>query len=544
MEKIKIFSLGGLNETGKNTYVIEVNDDIFVFDCGLKYFQNNQYGIDYVIPDYEYLIQNKKRIKGVFVTHGHFENMGAALDLVVNIPDIKFYATHYTKFVLMDLGVKEESIIEIVPNKRLVFGGVSIFPLSVSHSVPGAVMYCLNTSKGAICYTGDFIFDPLMKDAYDMDLGRIAYVGKQGVLCLMSESSFSEHHGHTSPTHRLESFFADVINKNEGRIMFSVLPTHLYTIQDIFNASLNTHRKIVIMGKRLQNYIHFAHEEGYLKIQDGVIGDLTNINDSNAILLICDDKANAYAAINKIVGGFDKFISLKENDTIVFAEPRYDSSEKTIVKLENDIAMAGANVISIPKDKNILHHASQEDLMLMLKLLNPKYYIPVKGEYRYMVNNANVAYALGIPKDNIFLKENGDVINIVDGKYEEANEHIKVNDVLIDGKSSDDIGELVIKDREMLSDNGIVLISATISKKSKVLLVGPEITTKGFIYVKDSKELINQMKVISEDVISQNIVDGFVDYNKIKTDIRSELSSYLYEQTGCKPMIIAVVQEV
>ena len=222
----------------------------------------------------------------------------------------------------------------------------------------------------------------------------------------------------------------------------------------------------------------------------------------------------------------------------------YDSSEKTIVKLENDIAMAGANVISIPKDKNILHHASQEDLMLMLKLLNPKYYIPVKGEYRYMVNNANVAYALGIPKDNIFLKENGDVINIVDGKYEEANEHIKVNDVLIDGKSSDDIGELVIKDREMLSDNGIVLISATISKKSKVLLVGPEITTKGFIYVKDSKELINQMKVISEDVISQNIVDGFVDYNKIKTDIRSELSSYLYEQTGCKPMIIAVVQEV
>lgn len=544
MEKIKIFSLGGLNETGKNTYVIEVNDDIFVFDCGLKYFQNNQYGIDYVIPDYEYLIQNKKRIKGVFVTHGHFENMGAALDLVVNIPDIKFYATHYTKFVLMDLGVKEESIIEIVPNKRLVFGGVSIFPLSVSHSVPGAVMYCLNTSKGAICYTGDFIFDPLMKDAYDMDLGRIAYVGKQGVLCLMSESSFSEHHGHTSPTHRLESFFADVINKNEGRIMFSVLPTHLYTIQDIFNASLNTHRKIVIMGKRLQNYIHFAHQEGYLKIQDGVIGDLTNINDSNAILLICDDKANAYAAINKIVGGFDKFISLKENDTIVFAEPRYDSSEKTIVKLENDIAMAGANVISIPKDKNILHHASQEDLMLMLKLLNPKYYIPVKGEYRYMVNNANVAYALGIPKDNIFLKENGDVINIVDGKYEEANEHIKVNDVLIDGKSSDDIGELVIKDREMLSDNGIVLISATISKKSKVLLVGPEITTKGFIYVKDSKELINQMKVISEDVISQNIVDGFVDYNKIKTDIRSELSSYLYEQTGCKPMIIAVVQEV
>ena len=544
MEKIKIFSLGGLNETGKNTYIIEINDEIYVFDCGLKYYQNNQFGIDYIIPDYEYLVKNKNRIKGVFITHGHFENMGAALDLVNNIPDIKFYATHYTKFVLMDLGVKEDNIIEIVPNKRLVFGSISIFPLSVSHSVPGAVMYCVNTSKGAICYTGDFIFDPLMKGAYDMDLGRIAYVGKQGVLCLLAESSFSEHHGHTSPTHRLESFFADIINKNDTRIMFSVLPTHLYTIGDIFRAARNTHRKIVIMGKRLQNYIHFAKEEGYLDIVDGQIGDLSNINDSNAILLICDDKANAYAAINKIVGGFDKYITLKENDVIVFAEPRYDSSEKVIVKLENDIAMAGAHVISIPKDKNILHHASREDLMMMLKLLNPKYYIPVKGEYRYMVNNANVAFALGIPKENIFLKENGDVIEIDDGEYVETNEHIKVNDALIDGKSSDDIGELVIKDREMLSDNGIVLISATISKKNKIILVGPEITTRGFIYVRDSKELINQMKSVSEEIINRNIVDGFVDYNKIKTDIRSELSSYLYEQTSCKPMIIAVIQEI
>ena len=261
-------------------------------------------------------------------------------------------------------------------------------------------------------------------------------------------------------------------------------------------------------------------------------------------MLICDDKSNAYASIGKIVNGYDKFITLRENDTVVFAEPRYDSNEKTIVKLENDLAMAGCKIVSLPKTKNILHHASQEDLMLMIKLLNPKYYMPVKGEYRYMVNNANVASALGIPAENIFLKQNGDVVEITDGVAKNTTEHIKVKDVLIDGKSSDDIGDLVIKDRELLSDNGIVLISATLSKKDKVLLVGPEITTKGFIYVRDSKDLIVGMRSISEEVITRNIVDKVVDYNKIKTEIRSELSNYLYEQTECKPMIIAVVQEV
>ena len=544
MEKIRIFGLGGLDEMGKNTYVIEINDAIFVFDCGLKYAENNMYGIDYIIPDYEYLIKNKTKIKGVFITHGHYENMGAAADLTRIIPGIKFYATHYTKFVLMDLGVKEESVVEIVPNKSLKFDGITIFPLPVSHSVPGAVMYSINTSHGAICYTGDFIIDPLMRDAYDMDLGKIAYIGKKGVLCLLSESVFSEHVGHTSPSHRLASFFKDVISKYNNRIFFSVLPTHLYTIQDIFEAAKNSHRKVVIMGKKLQNFVRFATENKYLEYPAEMIGDLSNIEETNAILLICDDKANAYASISKIVNGYDKFITLRQDDAIVFAEPRYDANEKAIVKLENDLAMAGCKIISLPKDKNILHHASSEDLMLMIKLMNPKYYMPVKGEYRYMVNNANLANALGIKPENIFLKQNGDVVEIVDGVATDKFEHIKVKDTLIDGKSSDDVGELVMKDREMLSDNGIVLVSATLSKKDKVLLVGPEITTKGFIYVREAKDTIHKMKEISEEVITRNIVDQVVDYNRIKTELRSELSNYLYEQTECKPMIIAVVQEV
>ena len=544
MSKIKIFSLGGLDENGKNIYCVEVDKDIFIFDCGLKYASGNMLGIDYIIPDFSYLVNNKKRIKGLFITHGHYENMGATLDLLSVIPNLKVFATKFTKYVLMEMGVNESNIYEIKAHKKMNFSHVSIFPISVSHSSPDSVMYVINTKDGAICYTGDFIFDPSMMGAYDMDLGKIAYVGKQGVLCLLSESLFSENVGHTSPNHKLEDLFKKTIKNAQGRIMFMVLPTHLYTIDEIFRAAQNSHRKIVVMGKRLQNMINFGLKEGYLNIEEGMMGDLSNINDSNAILLICDDKSSPYSAMNKIYNGYDKFIKLKNNDTIVFAEPRYDSNEKVLVRLENDLAELGCEIVNIPSDKSILHHASSEDLMQMIKLMRPKYYMPVKGEYRYMVGNADLAYSLGIPRENIILKQNGEVIEFDNGTLIDKNEKIKVNDCLIDGTSSEDVGELVIKDREMLSENGIVLISATISRQDKVLLVGPEVTTRGFIYIKDSGDLILEIKKICSNVIERNITPNYVDYNKIKTEIRDELSKYLYEETECKPMIIAVVQEV
>ena len=545
MSKIKIFSLGGLDEMGKNCYVIDIDNDLFVFDCGIKYANENLYGIDYIIPDFSYLVQNKNRIKGVFLTHGHYENMGAIKELLMDIPNVKIYATKFTKFILSNDGIDPNKITEIKIHKKVNFGKVSIFPINVSHSTPDSVMYVINTNDGAIVYTGDFIIDPKMMDNYSMDLGKIAYVGKQGVLALLCESVFSEHIGHTSPTHRLLSFFKDVIKHTDNRLLFSVLPTHIYTIQEIFTSVENTHRKVVVMGKNLQNIISYAKKEGYLKFSDNILGDLSNIEDKDSILLIQDNKEAPYSSIIKIINNYDKFIKLKDTDTVVFAEPKYDSNEKTLVKIENDLARSGCDVISVPKDKNILHHASSEDLMIMIDLLKPKYYIPVKGEYRYMVNNATIASELQMPNDNIILKQNGEIIEFIDGKYQIDNhDKIAINDILIDGNSSEDVGELVIKDREMLSENGIVLISATISKKEKVLLVGPEVTTRGFIYVKDSIEMINEIKRISLDIIEKNITANYVDYNSIKNGIREELGRYLYRETECKPMIIAVIQEV
>lgn len=544
MSKIKIMGLGGLSETGKNTYVVEVDNAIFILDCGLKFATENLYGIDYIIPDFEYLVKNKKKIKGLFLTHGHYENMGATNDLVRMIPDLKVYCTKFTKYILESDGLNPNNIIEIEPHKKINFRDVSIFPISVSHSTPDAVMYVINTRDGAICYTGDFIIDPLMRGAYDMDLGKIAYVGKKGVLALLQESSFSERSGHTSPNHRLVGVFREAISHTKNRLMFLVLPTHLYTIQEIFDAAKNTHRKMVVMGKQLQSLIDMAVKEKYLEIQEGLLGDLSNIDDKDSIILMADSKQNPYACISKVLSGYDKFIHLKETDTIVFAEPRYDENEKLLVKIENDLAMRGCEIVSIPKGKTILHHASKEDLMLMIKLLNPKYYMPVKGEYRYMVNNADLASSLGIPDSNILLKQNGDIIEIDNGVLQDNFKNIKINDVLIDGKSNDDVGDLVIKDRQMLSENGIVLVSATISKKTREILVGPEVTTRGFIYIKDSKDMINEIKNISLEVITRNIMDKYVEYTKIKTEIREELGKYLYNETECKPMIIAVIQEV
>ena len=543
MNKIKILSLGGLNENGKNTYVIEIDNKIFIMDAGLKYANDSMLGIDYIIPDYNYLIQNKKKIVGVFLTHAHPENIGGIKDLCELIPEIKVYCTKYTKKYL-ELDGFNHKLCEVVPYKKINFKDLSVFPISVSHSVPDSVMYVINTKDGAIVYTGDFIIDPSMQEKYSMDIGKIAYIGKQGVLCMLADSAFSERPGHTSPNHRLTNFFRDSINRSEGRVIFTVLPIHLFTIDEIFQAAKTTRRKVVVMGKKLQSVINMAINEGYLDDYKNIMGDLSNINDNNVILLVCDDKEKPYVAIDRIVNGYDKFITLNKEDTIIFAEPRYDENEKIVVKLENEIAMLGADTISIPKDKEISQHASQEDLMLMIDLLKPTYYMPVEGEYRYMVNNAELATNLGVDSKNIILKTNGEVVKIEDKKLIECYDKVEVGNILIDGNTNDDIGELVIKDREILSENGIVLISATLDKNTKKILVGPEMTTRGFIYIKDSKEMIDNVKKISLEIIENNINNNYVDYNNIKLEIRDKLSKYFYNETECKPMIIAVIQEV
>ena len=549
MSKIKIFSLGGLNENGKNMYIVEVDKDIFVFDAGLKYDNDRNLGIDYIIPNIDYLIKNRKRIKGIFLTHGHDSNMGAVPDILDNIPEVNVYGTKLTLEILktkFDKDYSKYKLNEIKAHTKLNFGKNSIFPISITHSIPDAVCFVLYTKDGAIVYTGDFTIDATMVENYKTDIGKLAYVGKQGVLCLLSESFYAEKLGHTSPNNRVASFIREVLIRNENRIIATVMPAHFYRIQEIFDEVAKTHRKIVIMGKSLQQMINMAITNGYLKISNEKIGDLTNVNDKDCVILISDEKEKPFANLERIIKGYDKYIKLTETDTIFITEPSYPGIEKRMAIIMDEIAMLGANAISLSSKKHLLHHASREDLMMMINLMNPKYYFPVKGEYRHQYANATIAEEMGINKDNIILKENGDIAYFVNGELTNTSERIETDEVLIDGKTSEDVGDLVLKDREMLGSNGIVIISCTLDKKTKKIVGGPEILTRGFIYVKESQELLTETKEIARSVIEENIIPNSqrVDYSKIKTDVRDILGKFFYKETESKPMIITVIQEV
>lgn len=547
MSKINIFSLGGLNENGKNMYIVEVDKDIFVMDAGLKYADEQMLGIDYIIPNIGYLKENVKRIKGIFITHAHDENCGALVDIIKDLKGVNLYGSKFTiNAIKRDFEINKtpvDCLNVIQPYKLISFGKVKVFPVGLTHSMPDNLGYALYTKDGVIFYASDFVFDAMMRGHYQTDIGKLAYIGKQGVLCLLTESIYADKVGHTAPNHRISNLIRETLNKARGRIIFNVLNSHLYRIQELFNEVSKTDRKIVVMGKRLQNIIDEAIEGKYLFIDKKCIGDLSNINDDNVIILNSNEREKPYFNITKIVNGYDKFVTLKETDTVFLATPVYEGREKTFYKLLDDIAKRGVDIVTL-SSKQLSHHASSEDLMMMIDLMKPKYYFPIKGEYRFQVSNANLASRVGIKDENIILKENGYVARFVNGNMVDCFDKMPVGDILIDGDSNDDIGEVVLKDREMLSDNGIIIISATLNKKTKVLLAGPEILTRGFVYVKDSTEMLDTVKEMCLKIIKNNIHENYVDYSKIKNSIREELSKYLSNQTGNKPMIITVLQEI
>ena len=548
MSKIKIFALGGLNEEGKNMYVVKVDSDIFIFDAGLKYASDKLLGVDYVIPSFDYIKENLKNIKGLFITHGHEKNMGAVCDILREIPTLKVFATKFTANILKkeleDSGIKYKSLVEIDPHKKINFGKNSIFPVRLTHSIPDNVGYALNTLDGTIFYTGNYVFDATMLGPYKADIGKLAYIGKQGVLCLMGESMYADKVGYTSPKNRVYKLIRDTLSHTEDRVIVNVFTAHVSRIEELFNEISKTTRRVVVMGHKLQGIINNILDNNYIKFDKSRIGDLSNIDDKDAVILISNEREQPFMNLNRIINGYDKYIKIKDTDTVLFMEPINDYNEKLAIKVVDDISKMGASVVTMSRKDNLLHHASSEDIMLMLDLMNPKYYMPVIGEYRHMIANAKAASHVGMNKENIILKQNGDVALFVNGELKDVKEHIKTDDILIDGNSSKDIGELVLKDRELLSDNGIVIICSTLDKKTKKILAEPEVLTRGFVYVKENTDLIDEIKKISLEVINENISNNYVEYNKIKMSIRERLSKYLYEQTECRPMIITVVQEV
>ena len=548
MSKIKIFSLGGLNESGKNMYVVDVDNDIFIFDAGLKYANDSMFGIDYVIPDFTFLKENIKRIKGIFISHGHQKAMGAVCDIVRELKDINIYSCKFTCDILRrnfkDEEIEFNNLHEIEPYKKIDFGKNSIFPVRLTHSIPDSVGYVLNTEDGAIMYTSHFVFDSSMQGAYETDIGKLAYIGKQKVLCLLSESEYADRPGYTAPNNRIASVVSDILMHNDGRVIVTVFSAHISRIQELLNEIMTTQRRVVIMGKKLQETINYCIDNDYIKFDKNRIGSLNNISDRDSVILISNENEKPFANLERIVNGYDKYIKIEPTDTVFFLDPVSTSNEKIAVKLSDDIAKIGAKTISLPSKKYLMNHASMEDLMLMINLMKPKYYFPINGEYRHQVANADIAYRLSIKKENIILKQNGEVATFINGVLSDEIEKVKINDLLIDGNTTKDIGELVLRDRELLSENGIVIVCATLSKKNHSVLAGPEIITRGYIYVKENTEFINQIKDISMKIINKNISSNYVDFNNIKNEVRDELGKFFYSETESKPMIITIINEI
>ena len=548
MSKIKIFGLGGLNEIGKNMYVVEVDDEIFVFDAGLKYADDKMLGVDYIIPSYNYIKENIKRVKGIFITHGHDEQIGALCDILKELPELKIYATRFTieiiKEELESENLKNINLVELKPHKKINFGKNAIFPISLTHTVPDTVGYVLYTEDGAIVYTGNFIFDSTMLGAYKTDIGKLAYVGKQGVLCLLSESLYADRPGYTAPNHRTAAKINKILNNTDGRILYNIYQAQLYRIQELFNEIMKTDRKVVIMGKRLEKIILKAIEMKYVDFDKSRICSIHHVNDENVIVIISDEREKPFSNLQRIVRGYDKFVKITDQDTVVFASPIYDGMERTATNIFDEVAKKDANLIVLPMKKYLSHHASSEDLMLMINLIQPKYYFPVIGEYRHQFENGELAKKVGMSKENIILNLNGEVAYFEKGKLVEKGMKVPVEDILIDGLAAGDVGELVLKDRELLSDNGIVIVTATLDKASKAVLAGPEVLTRGFIFVKENIDLIKEAEKLSLEVIKENIKPKYVDFTKIKSGIRDKVGKYFYDQTGCKPMILIVIGEV
>ena len=431
MSKIKIFALGGLNENGKNMYVVEVNRDIFIFDAGLKYADDKMLGVDYIIPSFEYLKKNIRRIKGIFITHGHDEHLGALTNIVKELPNIKIYATAFTLEIIKEdflaEGLSLDNLILIKPHRKLEFGENAIFPVSLTHTVPDTVGYALYTSDGVIFYTGNFVFDMAVHGPYKTDIGKLAYIGKQGVLCLLSESLYADKKGFTSPNHRTSAVISETLNKNEGRILYNIYQAQLYRIQELFNEIKLTDRKVVIMGKRLETVILKAIDLKYLDFDRKKIASIHHVNDEKVVVIVSDEMERPFSNLWRIARGYDKFVTINEEDTIVFASPILDGMESSATKLMDRLAKIGANVVTLPEKKYLSHHASSEDLMLMLDLMQPKYYFPVIGEYRHQVENAKAAMAVGMQEDHILTLLNGQVAVFENGVLQENRENFKLN---------------------------------------------------------------------------------------------------------------------
>lgn len=547
--KVNIVSLGGVDEIGKNMYVVEVDDEIIIIDAGLKYPEDDMFGIDIVIPDITYLLENSHRVKGIIASHGHDDHIGAIPYFLrkINVP---VYGTKLTLALIEEMC--QEINLPFKPNFKEVdstsvvkIGRVNVSFFRTTHNIPDSTGVIIHTSQGAVVYTGDFKFDQNPVDRQLMEINKLSNIGKEGVLCLLSESTNAERPGYTPSESVVGGGLMKAFYGFPGRIIVATVPSNLHRIQQIIQVSEALNRKIIVISKRMEKAIHIGMKLGYLTDEnETIVSGIKNnqLNDENTVILTSGCQEDQMSSFHKIARGMHSYIKLSNNDRVIISDSPRPGNEKFLSQIVDLIFRSGAEVIYGTEDVHVSGHASVEELKLMINLVQPKYFIPIHGDYKMLHAHGRLAQECGIPEEYTFLLDKGQCVEFKDGNGK-LGEKLPNGQVLIDGLGVGDVGSVVLRDRRLLSNDGILVVVVTIAKNHKEILAGPDIISRGFVYVRESEELIQEAEKIVKETVMQSINEQNVEWLQIKNNVRDVLSSYLYGKTKRRPMILPIIME-
>lgn len=546
---VKIIPLGGLEQIGMNITAIEYEDSIIVIDCGLSFPEDEMLGIDLVIPDVTYLKENADKVKGLVVTHGHEDHIGA-IPYVENEINMPIYATKLT-MALIEHKLEEHNNINNVRRKVVTLGQIinlgcfRIEFIRTNHSIADAAALAIYTPAGIIVHTGDFKVDFTPVFGETIDLPRFGELGKKGVLALMADSTNVERPGYTQSEKTVGKTFDNLFNDNrDHRIIIATFASNVDRVQQIINSAYKYGRKVVIEGRSMVNIINTASELGYINIPENTLIEIDRIKDypdEQLVLITTGSQGENMAALSRIAASIHNKVTIQPGDVVIFSSNPIPGNEKAVFKVINELEMKGAHVIF--QDTHVSGHACQEELKLMYALTKPKYAIPVHGEYRHLKRHSELAVEMGVPKENVKVLTTGDVLEISEDIFKVTG-RVPAQGILVDGLGVGDVGNIVLRDRQHLSQNGLLIVVVTLERESNQLLAGPDIVSRGFVYVRESETLMEDCREVIQEALDLCLAKGVSDWNKIKTSIKDSVSEFLWKRTKRSPMILPIITEV
>ena len=549
--KVKIIPLGGVNEIGKNLTAIEYKNDIVVIDCGLKFPDEEMFGIDLVIPDITYLIKNKEKVSGVFLTHGHEDHIGA-LPYVLRQLNVPVYGTKLT-LGIVETKLKEHGLlsstelIRVKPRDVIRLNSVSVEFIKTNHSIADSVAIAVHTPLGVVLHTGDFKIDYTPIDGELMDFARFAELGKKGVLAMMADSTNVEKQGYTKSERIVGESLTRIFGKTKGRIIIATFASNIHRIQQIIDAATVYGRKVAVSGRSMENIINVAIELGYIEVAENTLVPIDAINKYNndqIVIITTGSQGEPMSALSRMASAEHKKVNIVEGDTIIISATPIPGNEKLVSKIVNQLFKKGAEVIyGSSENIHVSGHACQEELKLMQTLIKPKNFIPVHGEYRHLKQHGELAIKLGLNPKNVVIPEVGNVIEVNRSGIRKSGTVIS-GQIFVDGLGVGDVGNIVLRDRKHLSQDGILTVVVTLSKDNKTIVAGPDIISRGFVYVRESEGLIDEAREIVRNTLLECEEKNITDWATLKSNVRDELRSYLYEKTKRKPMILPIIMEI